>query len=366
MTEQFAFTKPELEPMWLFAAVAGDTGTGKSYSAMRLMRGLIGSDDFAVIDTEQGRASHYHKNRLGARGFDFISCRLDAPYTPERYQAAAQAAIQTGVKGLIIDSGSHLWESDGGVQDQAEQGARKLAKQWNTSVDKAQFAAWREPKDRMWKLIWFLDKAPIHIIVCLRAKHRYKQVKDANGRTQIVDIGYQPLIESGVPFQFQFCALFEPGAPGIPTWKVKPIAEQFKGMLDKNEPMNEEQGRRLAKWLAGPGGQPKSSSPVPPPEHHHNTETGDVHDDEGRIVDAPPPDPNDPDPLKILGIERTKEALEVLSMALGNCTNKVEATALLWKYRDHFAAKGNGALKSITAFEEWVATRDYDAETSSA
>src|SRR6185436_10622008 len=43
----------------LLIGLAGGTGSGKTYSAMRLAKGLAGGQKFAVIDTESGRARAY-------------------------------------------------------------------------------------------------------------------------------------------------------------------------------------------------------------------------------------------------------------------------------------------------------------------
>lgn len=349
MTEQFTFAAPVIEPMPLFLGMAGDTGTGKTFSAMRVMRGIVGSDDFAVIDTEQGRAGHYHKSRLGARGFDFISCRLDAPYSPARYRAATEAAMRTGVKGLIIDSGSHLWESEGGVQDVADRAAKKLAQKWQTTPDKTSFAAWREPKDDMWQLVWFWDKAPIHIIICFRAKVKNKQIKDERGRSQIVNVGYQPIIEHGVPFQLQFCALFEPDAPGVPRWTVKPLAEQFKGWLDQGKQIGEEDGKRLAKWAAGPeaqqakGGAPQRERA---PEPGHDPKTGEI--------DEPPANGNGHAKRKTLPLFYRGEELE-------DHPDGPSWRAALLEYWEK-DREGIGASENLTLLRKMLARMAPDAE----
>lgn len=53
------FKKAIRENVGLLIGLAGGTGSGKTYSAMRLASGIAGDKPFAVIDTEAGRAKHY-------------------------------------------------------------------------------------------------------------------------------------------------------------------------------------------------------------------------------------------------------------------------------------------------------------------
>jgi hypothetical protein len=70
----------------LLLGLAGGTGSGKTYSAMALAKGLAGGKRFAVIDTENGRAKHY------ADDFEFDAADLHAPFRPDAYAEAIEAA----------------------------------------------------------------------------------------------------------------------------------------------------------------------------------------------------------------------------------------------------------------------------------
>src|SRR5678815_381527 len=77
--------------------LSGPAGSGKTYSALLMAKGLIGSwDKIAVIDTENGSASLY--SHLG----DFNTIDLQPPYTPERYNEAIDACISGGIECIII------------------------------------------------------------------------------------------------------------------------------------------------------------------------------------------------------------------------------------------------------------------------
>ena len=90
----------------------GKSGGGKTYSALKLAKGLGGK--ICVIDTENGRASHY------ADEFDFDVIDLNPPFSPARYIEAIKTAQDAGYKAIVIDSISHEWEGTGGCLEMAE------------------------------------------------------------------------------------------------------------------------------------------------------------------------------------------------------------------------------------------------------
>ena len=83
------FQKAKREKIWLKILLGGASGSGKSYSALRLATGIAkkGKGKVAAIDTEAGRIRYY------ANEFDFDDLQLDEPYTPEKYINAIDEAI---------------------------------------------------------------------------------------------------------------------------------------------------------------------------------------------------------------------------------------------------------------------------------
>ena len=108
------FLPAKREAISLLVGLAGGTGSGKTNSALRLATGLAGGERFGVIDTENGRASHY------ADAFAFDSARLDPPFTPARYLEAIRAADAAGYPVIVVDSASHEHAGDGGLLDMLE------------------------------------------------------------------------------------------------------------------------------------------------------------------------------------------------------------------------------------------------------
>ena len=109
------FTRAVRENVPLLLGFSGGTGSGKTYSALRVARGLAGGKRFAVIDTESGRARHY------ADDFEFDHGDLRAPFRPEAYLEAIVAAERAGYPVVVVDSMSHVWAGDGGVLDWQEE-----------------------------------------------------------------------------------------------------------------------------------------------------------------------------------------------------------------------------------------------------
>ena len=98
------FKKAERKSAKLRAAFCGTSGSGKTYSALLLARGL--GDKVAVIDTERGSSELY------ADLFGFDVAQLAPPFTPQRYiELIRMAATQYDV--LVIDSLSHAWAGEG-------------------------------------------------------------------------------------------------------------------------------------------------------------------------------------------------------------------------------------------------------------
>ena len=92
------FRRAVRENIGLIIGLAGSSGSGKTYTAMRLASGLSGGRPFAVIDTEAGRAKHY------ADTFSFDHADLSAPFRPSSYADAIKAADEAKYPVIVVDS----------------------------------------------------------------------------------------------------------------------------------------------------------------------------------------------------------------------------------------------------------------------
>jgi len=138
--------------------ISGPAGSGKTYSALKMAKGLIGDwSKIAVIDTENGSASLYE--HLG--GFQTVD--LQAPFTPERYIEAIDMCIAGGIECIIIDSSSHEWSGSGGCVEINEHLAQTKFK-GNT------WSAWSQTTPRHDAFVNKVLQCPVHVITCTRSK----------------------------------------------------------------------------------------------------------------------------------------------------------------------------------------------------
>ena len=148
------------------AAIVGKSGTGKTYSALLLARGMAGdSGKICLIDTEGGRSSMYADDPdIGG----FFSQDLEPPYSSDRYLEKVQEALNFGADVIIIDSASHEHEGEGGMLWQAEKARADYESQYPGR--RASANIWVGPKTSHNRFVRFAVGCKAHIIFCLRQK----------------------------------------------------------------------------------------------------------------------------------------------------------------------------------------------------
>lgn len=152
------FRKAERKQSKIRISMAGVSGSGKTYSALRLARGLASAwNKVAMIDTENGRGDLY--SDLG----EYNIITLKAPFNPERFIEAIKTCEDQGMEVIIIDSISHEWEGKGGCLESNDQLAEVKFK-GNT------WAAWSHTTPRHRKFIEAIIASPCHIITTMRSK----------------------------------------------------------------------------------------------------------------------------------------------------------------------------------------------------
>lgn len=259
----FEFRPAKRENVPLLIGLAGGTGSGKTYSAMLLAKGLSGGNKFAVIDTENGRA------RLYADEFAFDDTDLREPFTPGRYADAIAAADAAGYPVIVVDSMSHEYAGDGGLLDYQEQELHRLAGDDLRRRDAMKMASWIRPKMQHKKMVSRLLQVKAHLILCFRAEEKIEIVKE-NGKTVIRaketrtgKDGWVPLTEKNLPYELTLSFLLTEIAPGVPR-PIKLMA-QHKPLFPEGKPITDEVGVALAAWAAG-GATPTRPRVQPTPE----------------------------------------------------------------------------------------------------
>jgi len=185
-----AFVKATRRQINLRMAICGPTGSGKTYTAMRIASYLAKqcNSEIAVIDTEKGSARKY------ADKFSFDVDELKT-FEPQKMIDGLKAAADGGYKVSIVDSLSHFWNDEGGLLDQVD----KFAKKMKTPDS---FAAWKEGTPIQRKFIAAILDFPGHIIVTMRSEMDYERVKGDDGRTQIKKLGLAPVQRKGMEYEF--------------------------------------------------------------------------------------------------------------------------------------------------------------------
>lgn len=183
MTFEFKPATREAAPV--FIGIEGESGSGKTYSALLFARGIVGpKGKIGVIDTE-GKRSLMYADDPDIGGFlhmDFV-----APYSSDRFREAIHAARQAGVDVIVIDNASHEHEAEGGMLDYADREEARGVKPR---------AKWIKPKMAHNRFIRSALSCGAHIIFCIRIK----TIVDTDVKPA-VKVKF-PVCESNLPYEF--------------------------------------------------------------------------------------------------------------------------------------------------------------------
>lgn len=204
--------------------LAGFSGAGKTFSALKLARGLAPTGKIVVVDTENRRSDYYADLVGGHKMVPF-----DAPYSPTRYVEAIKM-LEKDFDVIILDSASHEWEGEGGCLEMSKNGNKGIVN---------------------WGIVTPLHKrftdailnSPAHIIATIRQKKDFSLSEGENGRTKISKVGTKAVQRD--TFEYEFALMFE-------------IGEDHKAVVTKDNTrlfsdpvpffITEEVGERLKIW----------------------------------------------------------------------------------------------------------------------
>ncbi len=247
---EFTFRPATRENVGLLIGLIGASGSGKTYTAMRLASGICAGKPFAVIDTEAGRAKHY------ADQFKFDHGDLKPPFRPSAYADAIMAADKAGYPVIVVDSCSHEWAGDGGILDWQEDELNRMAGDDYAKRERVKIASWIKPKMGHKSMIQKLLQVRAHLILCFRAEEKVEMVKDDKGKTVIVPKksaigldGWMPVCEKNMPYELTASFLLMAAKPGIPH-PIK-LQEQHRPLFPLDKPITEESGKLIAQWASG-------------------------------------------------------------------------------------------------------------------
>lgn len=253
----FTFRPAIRENVGLLIGLAGASGSGKTYTAMRLASGIAGGKPFAVIDTEAGRAKHY------ADAFKFDHGDLAPPFRPGSYADAIHAADKAGYPVIVVDSMTHEWAGEGGVLDWQMEEFERLG-----GRDATKLLSWAKPKQGHKAMVQRLLQVRAHLILCFRAEEKVDMIKE-DGKTKIVPKegpggfkGWLPICEKNLPYELTASFLLMAERPGVPV--PMKLQEQHRPLFPLNVPITEESGARIAEWARGGAAPSAPPKPAPP------------------------------------------------------------------------------------------------------
>lgn len=190
--------------------LSGRSKSGKSRTSLIIATGLIeflearkqangedywGNGRVLVIDSENESSRKYAKvDEYDERddAYDFDAIFLHPPYAPEVYIRAIREGEKEKYTCIIIDSGTHEWNGQGGILD-------IVTEETERTRSKNSFAAWKSATARHNAFIETFLSYPGHVIVTMRSRVKHVFNKDTK---EVVKLGYKEI--QGKDMQYEF------------------------------------------------------------------------------------------------------------------------------------------------------------------
>ena len=185
-----AFVKAEREKVWIKLLLEGASGSGKSYSALRVATGLAKkcNSRVAYIGTEGSRDKYY------ANEFDYDLMQLDENHrTPEDYIGAINDAVNAGYKVVIIDSLTHEWT---------------WLNETHNKMSGNSFQNWGKLKPRHKRFMDTVLLSPIHVVATARGKDEYV-MEDKNGKSVPRKVGMGSQQDKDIAYEYTASLMIE-------------------------------------------------------------------------------------------------------------------------------------------------------------
>ena len=205
--------------------IEGAAGSGKTMTALKIAKGLVGEDaKIVVLDTENGSASLYSDR------FDFYTTELKPPYSPQNYILKIKEIEKFKADLCIIDSMSMVWSGQGGCLDiQTGLGGR--------------FQDWAKVTPQYEAFMNAILQSPMHIICTARTKTDWSMDKDEKGKTKVEKLGLKTEARDGT--DYTFTTVFRLNQNHFAS-----CSKDRTSMFDNlNEILDEKTGIKLKEWL---------------------------------------------------------------------------------------------------------------------
>ena len=218
------FTKATKKQAKLRLALFGVSGSGKTYSALRIAKGLGGN--IAVIDTENHTACKYSDR------FDFDVCECEKA-SINNLMTLLSDASEYDV--LIIDSLTHAW-------DELLDEVNRIAK---TKFGGNSWSAWSEGTPKQRAFIKALLDFKGHLIVTMRSETTWEVQENDKGKKVPVRIGTAPKQGKSIEYEFDMLInLSQDHTAHILKDRTGKYQDECMELLDENL------GKELGEWLS--------------------------------------------------------------------------------------------------------------------
>lgn len=226
------FKKAIREDIFVKVCTIAPSGGGKSFSTLRLGKGLSEAlsrktgiqERVAYIGTEGSRDKYY------ANEFDYDLLQLKNDFSPEKYIDAIEEALDSGYKIIIVDSISHEWVGKNGCLE------------IHSKMAGNSYTNWNKVTPRHNKLMDLILDCEAHVIVTVRGKDKYV-MEEVNGKQVVtkLNLGYQQ--RDDIEYLFTLSLNIDKDSHLFTS--LKDNTHLFE---DRNEILTEKDGEKLLEW----------------------------------------------------------------------------------------------------------------------
>lgn len=229
----FKVQKAVREKIYTKVALMAPSGGGKTYSALRLAKGMADEIEretgtrpkILLANTEDARGRYY------ANEFEYDIIDLVAPFNPEQFVEAIDFALSENYGILIMDSTSPEWDGKGGCLELQQKAG-------------GTYQAWGKVTPRHDAFINKLSTSPIHLIATMRGKDQYEVEKDDRGKTSVKKLGVGAKQRDG--FEYEFTCTFTVDQKTHMAEPQKDNTHIFEN--DNATLLSEMHGEKIIKW----------------------------------------------------------------------------------------------------------------------
>lgn len=198
------FKKAEKSQAKARILLEGATGSGKTYSALKIAYHLAPNKKIGVIDTEgspEAGAAALYSNE-----FPFDEICITGSYDPNFFIEALQEAGKQGYEVVVADSLFHYWKGKDGFLDLVDKEVDKMRARGGKADP---MAAWKSVDTLYRRFVDAILTSPCHFIGTLRCKMEYEKVVEG-GKTVVKKVGLKPEFREEFPYEMTVEGMLNP------------------------------------------------------------------------------------------------------------------------------------------------------------